>query len=148
MKFTIDDFSVTVVEGRPEVFYHNDGNGNYREVTFHAPEALIHPAFKPEFEEYVTKLRRMHENKFALSKRAIDSGLMRYVPPRKIKSAYSAFKFRKQIEKRVGDIEEAKDNWDYNRAPAGAVVTGKFGDLKAFLESRAGRKLEMTGDLK
>lgn len=143
MKFEIDGFEVTVIAGKPDVFYHNDGNGNYREVTFQAPESLIHPAFRQEFEEYVVRLRRMHENKMALSKRAIDCGLMRYVPPRKIKSGYSAYTFRKQIESRVGDIEEAKDTWDYNRAPKEAVKTGKFGDLKAFLEMKSGRKLNL-----
>lgn len=146
MKFTIGDFDVTVQFGRPEVQYLKGEDGQYRVVHFFAPEALIHPAFKPEFEEYVTRCIKMHQNKVALSKRAIDAGLIRYVPPRVIRSGYSAYSLRKQIEARVGDIEEAKDTWDYNRAPAGAVKTGKFGDLKAFLEMKSGRELNMMGD--
>lgn len=141
MKFTINDFDVTVQFGRPEVQYLKGEDGQYRVVNFFAPEALIHPAFKPEFEEYVTRCIKMHQNKVALSKRGIDAGLVRYVPPRVIRSGYSAHEFRKLVEARVGDIEEAKDNWDYNRAPAGVVITGKFGDLKAFLEMKAGREL-------
>lgn len=130
MKFEMGGFEVTVICGRPEVKYHSDGNGNYRQVTFQVPEALIHPAFKREFEEYVVKCLKMHKNKVALSERAIDAGLMRYVPPRIIRSGYSAYTFRKLIESRVGDVEGAKDAWDYNRAPEGAVKTGKFGEVE------------------
>ncbi len=143
MKFTIDEFEVTVLAGKPEVVYHNDGNGNYREVTITAPEELIHPAFKVEFEEYTKRCIKLHQNKVRLHGGFCDT--MRYVPPRKIKSKFSAHKFRKQIETRVGDIEEAKDTWDYNRAPAGVVKTGKFGDLKAFLEMRTGREINCMG---
>lgn len=144
MKFTIEDFDVTVQFGRPEVQYLKGEDGQYRGVHFYAPEALIHPAFKKEFEEYVVKCIKMHRNKVAMSQRAIDAGLIRYVPPRVIRSGYSAYGFRKQIENRVGDIEEAKEAWDYNRAPSGAVTTGKFGDLRAFLEMRTGRELNCT----
>lgn len=144
MKFQTDDFEVTVVFGRPRVEYHNDGNGNYKSVTFSAPEELIHPAFKPEFETYVRMLRKMHENKLSLCKRAINSGLMRYIPPRVIRSNYSAYTFRKEIESRVGNIEEAKDEWDYNRAPAGVETRGKYGDLKAFIQQRAGKELKLN----
>lgn len=144
MKFTIEDFDVTVQFGHPEVQYLKGEDGQYRVVHFFAPEALIHPAFKKEFEEYVVKCIKMHRNKVAMSQRAIDAGLIRYVPPRVIRSGYSAYNFRKQIENRVGDIEEAKEAWDYNRAPAGVVTTGKFGDLKAFLEMRKGQELNCT----
>ncbi|QQG33397.1 hypothetical protein [Pectobacterium phage PcCB7V] len=146
MKFTIEDFDVTVQFGRPEVQYLKGEGGQYRVVHFYAPEALIHPAFKKEFEEYVVKCIKMHRNKVAMSQRAIDAGIIRYVPPRVIRSGYSAYEFRKQIEARVGDVEEAKEAWDYNRAPAGAVTTGKFGDLKAFLESRKAGKLNLGGE--
>lgn len=140
MKFTIDEFEVKVLAGKPEIVYHNDGNGNYREVTITVPEELVHPAFKTEFEEYTRRCIKLHQNK---AHRGF-CATMRYVPPRRIKSKLSAYKLRKQIETRVGDIEEAKDTWDYNRAPAGAVTTGKFGDLKAFLEMRTGRELDCT----
>lgn len=147
MKFTINDFDVTVQFGRPEVQYLKGEDGQYRVVHFFAPEALIHPAFKPEFEKYVVQCIKMHMNKVNMSK-YLPNGqpVSRYIPPRVIRSGYSAYEFRKQIEARVGDIEEAKDNWDYNRAPAGAVTTGKFGDLKAFLEMKTGRELNMMGD--
>lgn len=147
MKFTIDDFDVTVQFGRPEVQYLKGEDGQYRVVHFFAPEALIHPAFKPEFEDLVKRCIKMHMDKVYQSKYLPNGApVSRYVPPRVIRSGYSAYDFRKRIETRVGDIEEAKDNWDYNRAPAGAVATGKFGDLKAFLEMRAGRELNMTGE--
>lgn len=144
MKFTTGDFDVTVQIGRPEIHYFKGEDGHYRMVHFFAPEALIHPAFKQEFQEYVVRCIRMHMNKVNLSGRLPNGDpVSNYVPPRIIRSGYSAYSFRKLIEKRVGDVEEAKDNWDYNRAPAGAVATGRFGDLKAFLESRTGRKLNM-----
>lgn len=142
MKFEVDGFEVTVLAGKPEIVYHNDGNGNYRTVTFTAPEELIHPAFKPEFEEYTKRCITLHQKKVLIHGGFCDT--MRYVPPRKIKSKFSAYKFRKQIEERLGDIEEAKDTWDYNRAPEGAVKTGKFGDLKAFLAMRKGGDLNLT----
>lgn len=146
MKFTTEDFDVTVQFGRPEVQYLKGEDGQYRVVNFYAPEALIHPAFKKEFEEYVVKCIKMHMNKVNMSK-CLPNGqpVSHYIPPRIICSGYSAYEFRKQIESRVGDIEEAKEAWDYNRAPAGAVTTGKFGNLKAFLEMRTGRKLNMMG---
>lgn len=142
MQFKVEDFDVTVMFGKPEVQYHKGENGQYRTVHFFAPEALIHRAFKQEFQEYVKRCIKMHMNKVTMSK-YLPNGehVSRYVPPRIIHSGYSAYEFRKRIEARVGDIEEAKDNWDYNRAPAGAVETGKFGDLKSFLKGRKGDEL-------
>lgn len=144
MHFTTKAFEVTVLAGKPEIVYHNDGNGNYREVTITAPEELIHPAFKVEFEEYTQHCIKLHHNKVRLHGGFGDT--MRYVPPRKIKSKFSAYKFRKQIETRVGDIEEAKDTWDYNKAPSKAVKQGKHGDLKAFLTMRKGEQLKLVGE--
>lgn len=147
MKFTVEEFNVEVIAGRPEVCYFNDGNGNYNKVQFGAPESLIHPAFKEEFSQYVLKCIKMHNQKLLLSKRAIDQGLMRYVPPKVIRSGYSAYTFRKMIEERVKDIDKAKEEWDYNKAPSYLEKPkGKFGDLKSFLESRKGTKLNLTGE--
>lgn len=147
MKFQIESFDVEVFAGKPEVCYLKDDDGSYRKVHFSAPESLIHLAFKKEFEEYVLRCVKMHQQKVSLSKRAIDAGIMRYVPPKVLVSKYSAYEFRKKIESRVGDIDEAKETWDYNKAPAGsAFAETKFGDLKAFLEMRKGDKLNLTGE--
>lgn len=142
MQFKVEDFDVTVMFGKPEVQYHKGEDGQYRTVHFFAPEALIHRAFKKEFQEYVVRCIKVHMNKIYQSK-YLPNGkpTSHYIPPRIIRSGYSAYELRKKIESRVGDIEEAKDNWDYNRAPAGAVETGKFGDLKAFLKGWKGDEL-------
>ncbi|QYC52594.1 phosphonate metabolim protein, transferasehexapeptide repeat family [Salmonella phage SSBI34] len=147
MRFEVEGFDVTVQFGRPEVKYFKGEDGKYRTVHFFAPEALIHPAFKKEFEEYVVRCIKMHTTKVGSGKYLPNGDLVsNYIPPRIIRSGYSAYELRKRIEKRVGDIEEAKEAWDYNKAPNGVVKTGKFGDLKAFLEMRKGGKLRL-GDL-
>lgn len=147
MKFTIEDFDVTVQAGRPQIHYIRGSDNQYRVVHFYAPEALIHPAFKKEFEEYVLNSFKMHNNKVKLTGRLPNGDhVSNYIPPAAIRSSYSAYAFRKKIEGRVGDIEEAIEAWDYNKAPVNCVKSGKFGDLKAFIENRAGRQLNMSGE--
>lgn len=53
--------------------------------------------------------------------------------------------FRSRFVNLYGDIEQAIEDWDYNRAPKGSVKEGKFGELKSFLEMRKGRELNLGG---
>lgn len=55
--------------------------------------------------------------------------------------------FRSRFVNIYGEVEDAIEDWDYNRAPKGEQKTGKYGDLKAFLEMRKGSILEL-GDIK
>lgn len=55
--------------------------------------------------------------------------------------------FRSRFVNLYGDIEQAKDDWDYNRAPAHSNTNGKFGDLRSFLTMRKGSELDL-GDIK
>lgn len=144
MQFDIGNYKVTVREGQSrsviEVsFTHHPGLCN---VYIYCPEELIHPVFRRMFE------RKVKDVTDQVSQRQTMASTSRYIPTRHRSVKWSVRKFKHDFQNVHGDIDEAKDAWDYNRAPAGAVKTGKFGDLKAFLEGRKAGELDLIGSNK
>ncbi|QUL77352.1 hypothetical protein [Escherichia phage UPEC06] len=143
MKFEIGKYMVTVREGKSrnkiEVsFNHHPG---LTRVYVDAPEDLIHPVFRKLFE---LKVKGIIDE---VQKRLSYASVSNYIPTRHRSVKWSVREFKNEFTNLHGDIDEAKDNWDYNKAPAGsAFIETKFGDLKAFLEMRKGDKLNLTGE--
>lgn len=141
MKFEIGKYLVTVREGKSRnkievIFGHHPG---LTYVYIDAPGELIHPVFRKLFE---LKVKAIVDT---VQERVQIAGVSHYIPNRHRTVKWSVREFKNEFTNLHGDIDEAKDNWDYNRAPAGAVATGKFGDLKAFLEMKSGRELNCMG---
>lgn len=139
MKFEIGKYQVTVREGKSQSkievsFHHHPG---ITSVFIESPTDLIHPVFRSMFER---KIKDITED---VQRRYDTLAVSNHIPSRKRHVVWRAAQFRSEFSNLHGDIEEAKDAWDYNRAPKGAEKSGKYGDLKAFLEMKAGRKLTL-----
>lgn len=137
MKFNIDDYVVTVREGKSRsimevTFGHHPGT---RYVYINVPDELIHPVF-----ESFLKLRLKGVIDSVAKKQAINA-TSKYIPNRERTVKWAVRKFKSEFSALHGDIEVAKMNWDYNKAPT--KQKGKFGDLKGFLEMRKGCSLDL-----
>lgn len=142
MKFEIGCYRVEIREGKSRVkmdvsFSHHPG---LQYVYIDAPSDLIHPVFRKFFE---LKVKDVIDG---VERREKIASVSNYIPSRLRNVSWSVRKFKQDFTNMHGDIDEAKDNWDYNRSPTGAVAAGKHGDLKGFLEFRTGRKLNLAGD--
>ena len=142
MKFSVGRYDVVVREGLSnsvmEVsFNHHPG---LTTVYIDAPEELIHPVFKNFF------YRKIKDVTDQVEKQQKYAEVSRYIPGRHRKVKWSVRKFKSEFTNVNGDIDEAKEAWDYNKAPSGSVKSGKYGDLKSFLVSRKGGSLSLIGD--
>jgi len=142
MNFEIGKYRVVVREGNSQSkievsFHHHPG---LTSVFVDAPTDLLHPVFRGMFE------RKIKDITDEVQRRYNTLEVSNYITNRKRNVVWKATQFRKEFVSLHGDIEEAKDAWDYNRAPKGVVTTGKFGDLKAFLEMRTGRELNVVSE--
>lgn len=139
MNFTVDGHKVTVLKGDKVsvVEVTRDGFGDNQSFTLKAPEDIIHPVFRKLFQE---KLREIVGKD---SFRRQSSGTSRYIGAKRREMKWSVRKIKSDFEAEHGDIEEAKDAWDYNKAPKNVEKSGKHGDLKAFLSQRVGRELKL-----
>lgn len=143
MIFNEGHFSITVSCGKPCVEYYRGGSGLYTSVVFKAPEPLVHMAFKRDIMGIISKGLKIHNITEEGNKDTNPYVATTCVAPKCLRYSYSGSSLMKSIQERIGDIEEAKDNWDYNKAPKNATVKGKFGDLKAFIEMKSGKSLNL-----
>lgn len=139
MNFEVGKYMVTVREGKSRstmevTFGHHPG---LTYVYIDAPAELIHPAFRKLFQ---LKVKGIVDS---VQSRLDNANVSKYIPTRHRTVKWSVRKFKSDFTNLHGDIDEAKVDWDYNRAPKGVETTGKFGDLKAFLEGRKAGELEL-----
>lgn len=139
MKFNIDDYTVTVREGKSNSiilvnFNHHLG---IKSVYINVPEDMIHPVYQSFF---TLRLKRIIDS---VAKKQAMNSTSRYISNREKEVRWAVRKFKSEFSAVHGNIEVAKTNWDYNRAPA-HEFKGRFGDLKAFCGMRKGQELELV----
>lgn len=139
MEFQIGNYRVIIREGKSRSvmelsFHHHPG---LTSVFVDAPEELIHPVFRSTFE------RKIKDVIDTVDRTKLMSKATNYIPARKRQTKWAVRKFKAEFEAIHGNIEDAKDDWDYNKAPRNSVKTGKHGDLKSFLTQRIGRELKL-----
>lgn len=138
MKFDIDDYTVTVREGKSNniilvTFSHHPG---LKYVYINVPEDMMHPMYQSFF---TLRLKRIIDS---VAKKQAMNSTSRYISNREKEVRWVARKFKSEFSAIHGDIEIAKANWDYNRAPE-HEFKGRFGDLKAFCGMRKGQELDL-----
>lgn len=140
MQFDIDDYRVTIKGCKSNVaidaiFGHYPGN-KYAVISL--PDELFHPAIIPFVK---LKVKIVIDS---VARKSTMNSTSRYVPSRDRPTKWAVRKFKSEFEKVNGhDIEVAKTNWDYNKAPK-HNNTGRFGDLKAFCGMRKGEELDLV----
>lgn len=139
LQFRVKDYTVSVRSIKDSFkivyTYHHE----LKSVLVDAPEDLVHPVFE---RLYRVKIQKVIDEVEERTKRC---RTMRVISAKQKQLTTSALEFRRQFVNLYGSIDDAKDDWDYNRAPKGGVITGKFGDLKLFLEMRKGHELNLGG---
>ncbi|URC22835.1 hypothetical protein KASHIRA_02610 [Serratia phage vB_SmaM-Kashira] len=140
MQFDIDDYRVTIKDSKSDtiidaLFGHHPGN---KFAVISLPDELMHPAIIPFVKFKVKMMIDFTERKSKMNSTS------RYIPNRDRPTKWVVRKFKSEFEKVHGhDIEVAKTNWDYNKAPK-HNNTGRFGDLKAFCGMRKGQELDLV----
>lgn len=140
MQFDIDDYRVTIKEGKSNMtidalFGHHPGN---KFAVVSLPAELNHPAVI-SFVKF--KIKFVIDS---VARKSTMNSTSRYIPSRERETKWAVRKFKSEFEKVNGhDIEVAKTNWDYNKAPK-HNNTGRFGDLKAFCGMRKGGELDLV----
>jgi hypothetical protein len=139
MQFKIGDYDVTVREGKSSTtmdvsFCHHPG---LKRIYIEAPEEMMHPV-------YISFMKlRLKGIIDSVAKKQTMNATSRYIPNRERATKWVVRKFKSEFSKVHGDIDVAKTNWDYNKAPEHSN-TGKYGDLKAFCGMRKGQELELV----